>query len=134
MKGSRMKHSIPIKLCELAEKDHRRSKRQYAHTYHHPRTICVCKAFWDLPKELRAGVLAHEIGHLLFDLLGAPDPKDHTERAADHAIWQQFGIAIDYVDDHRHGKRLQYIIPSWMFVFDKTFQLDTKRGILTFHL
>jgi hypothetical protein len=84
---------LPIKwrLCRDAEQEHRKDERQYAHTFHYANTICVCRAFWDLPKSYRDGVLLHEIGHLLVGPEG-------TEQEATRAAEDVFKARIDYVD------------------------------------
>lgn len=95
-----MKSSLKIRLCKVAEKDHRHSGRQYAHVNHLPGAICVCRAIWGLPDSHLAGVLAHEIGHLLAD--------NWSEEAADDAVNKAFGITIKYASTD-FGDNLQYL-------------------------
>lgn len=76
-------------LCEMADKDHEREDRVYAHVFHHPWTICVCDRFEDLPDEHKAGILLHEFGHLYGGDLDAE---------ADLWIDEELGIDIEYVD------------------------------------
>lgn len=92
-----------IRHCRLADKDHARRKRQYAHTWHKDnKTICVAKVFWDLPLEHQAGLIAHEIGHLLMG------PEHHEEYEADLSAMERFGIVIRYKSS-RYGDFLQYL-------------------------
>lgn len=92
-----------IRFCKQADEEHRRSKRQYAHTYHHDFTICFARAIKNLTPAQFAAILAHEIGHLLAGL-------DHAdvERAANRAANEYFGIKILYRDS-KNGKRLQTV-------------------------
>lgn len=100
MKGMRLR----IVNCALAEKDHRRSKRQYAHTLHKPNAICVAESFWDLPDSHFYGILAHEIGHVI----AAKKGLDSEEHEADDAANEEFGILIRYRSTE-HGKELEYL-------------------------
>ncbi|MEM4360122.1 MAG: hypothetical protein QXT45_06300 [Candidatus Bilamarchaeaceae archaeon] len=94
---------IYIKHCSLADKDHKEYKRQYAHTHHKgPNVICVAKDFWGLPLNHFAGLLAHEMGHILMG------EKYHPEYMADKAANKFFGIRIKYKDS-QHGEFLQYL-------------------------
>lgn len=93
---------IKLRHCKEVDKDHERSCRQYAHTYHYKNTICVAKKFYDLPYKNQAGLVAHEIGHLLVGNV------DHKERVADVLANAFFGIKIKY-SNSKYGKRLQYL-------------------------
>ena len=92
-----MKFALNIRHCKLADDEHRRSKRQYAHVGHYKRTVCVADAFYELPREYRIGILVHEVGHLL----GAID-----EEEADVLGIRATGIPIVRVDSI-YGKNLQ---------------------------
>lgn len=85
--------------CNEVEEEHRRNERQYAHTYHYADTICVCRAFWELPKSYRDGILLHEIGHLLVGPEG-------SEREATEAAEEFFDVPINYVDSP-YGRELE---------------------------
>ena len=56
---------LKICTCSLANQDHQRSLRSYAHVGHLPRTICVAGAYWNLPVGHQRGLFWHEVGHLL---------------------------------------------------------------------
>lgn len=101
---------LKIKFCRLADKDHKRSKRQYAHTYHYPWTICFAKAAKNLKPREFAAIFAHEIGHLL---AGPGDGLPHAavERAANRAANEYFGTKIRYRDSGR-GRRVQVLSRS----------------------
>lgn len=90
-----------IRICELANKEHKRSFRQYAHVFHVPGVICVAEAFEALPLGYRLGILLHECGHLL---LGPP----HSEAAADQIIESVYGIRI-YRRSYEGARRLEYV-------------------------
>ncbi len=83
-----MKPAIAIKVCPLANAEHERSMRQYAHVFHKPNVICVASAFQSLPLGYRLGVLLHEFGHLA---LGG---CDHSEQQADGEVLWRYGIRI----------------------------------------
>ena len=85
--------------CGEVERDHARDRRSYAHTYHYPNTICLCDAFWDLPRDYQDGLLMHEAGHLLAGYGG-------TEEAANRAAEAVFGGRIEYADSP-YGERLE---------------------------
>lgn len=85
--------------CAEVEEEHRGNVRQYAHTYHYENTICFCRAFWELPKPYRDGILLHEIGHLIVGPEG-------SELAATEAAEDLFSARIDYVDS-RYGAALE---------------------------
>lgn len=92
---------IQWRNCSEVEAEHRKDRRQYAHTYHYANTICVCRAFWELPKPYRDGVLLHEIGHLLAG-------PDGGESDANEAAREFFGVPIKYVDSP-YGRELERI-------------------------
>jgi hypothetical protein len=92
---------IEWKFCERADNEHAADKRQYAHTYHHAKTICVARAFDDLPVQHQDGIVLHEIGHLLAG-------KRATEQDADIAIRKLTGIRIYYIDS-RYGNQLETV-------------------------
>ena len=92
---------VEWRICEEAEREHRRNRRQYAHVYHVPGQICLCKAFWELPKVYRDGVLLHEIGHLV---AGPEGSEEDATRAAETL----FGVQIDYADSP-YGEELERV-------------------------
>ncbi len=93
--------SYRIRICPVANLEHKISKRQYAHTYHYPNVICVAEDFLDLPDEHYYGILYHEIGHLLAGPEGG-------EKDADRAVLKTMGIKIKYKDS-KYGDNLEYI-------------------------
>ena|ERR1035437_1406051 len=94
---------VLIMFCREADKEHAAALRQYAHTFHHPNTICVARAFAELPENIREGLVAHELGHLLLW-----DKPDHTEAEANKAIFDVCGALVKYRDTP-HGKHLEFL-------------------------
>lgn len=88
-----------IKECELANREHKESKRQYAHVFHNINTICIAHAMRNLPATHYYGILAHEIGHLI---------SGGGERQADRIMYETYGIKIRYKDS-KYGNRLEYL-------------------------
>lgn len=102
-----LKRNPPISIihCELADREHGRSRRQYAHTYHYgDEVICVSRYLYYLPDEHRLAILLHEIGHILAG-------PDGSEEDADATIEADSGIPIYYIDSP-YGARLEYIDPE----------------------
>ncbi len=94
---------IILKHCKDADKEHREYQRQYAHTFHKgDNVICVAKAFFKLPLEHIAGLLAHEVGHIL------AGKKEEREYKADEFANRFFKIRIKYKDS-LYGEFLQYL-------------------------
>jgi hypothetical protein len=84
-----------VKLCPAADRDHARDPRVYAHTKHIEGVICVAHAFESLTPAEKAGITAHECGHLLCTKGYMPDPD--VEIAADIAAERIFsGVRIRY--------------------------------------
>jgi len=91
---------IPVvEWCRVAERDHTRSRRQYAHTGHVKGVICVARAYYTLPVKYRVGVLLHEFGHLA----GARDEMD-----ADALAFKLFGVEVERADSV-WGKDLEVV-------------------------
>lgn len=102
-----LKRNPPISIihCELADREHGRSRRQYAHTYHYGNeVICVSRHLHQLPDEHRLAILLHEIGHILAGPEG-------SEEDADAAAEADSGIPIYYIDSP-YGAQLEYIDPE----------------------
>lgn len=94
---------VTIRQCTLADKEHRISDRQYAHTYHAKgHVICVAGAWLTLPIETEMGLIAHEVGHLL------AGNTDHSETEADRLANMFFKVTIRYRDTI-FGDNLQYL-------------------------
>jgi hypothetical protein len=98
------KQEFRVKVCKHADADHAKKKRQYAHTFcagNRSRVICVAGAFFDLPIGHQAGILAHEVGHILAGWNGGEADADaHAEIL--------LGVTITYRDGP-HGKNLQWL-------------------------
>jgi hypothetical protein len=88
----------------VAEWEHEENRRQYAHTFHYPETICLVDAFWRLPKELRDGIMLHEFGHVIAG-------HDASEAEANSEIERITGTKIFHVNS-RYGERLEAVAPG----------------------
>lgn len=102
---------IRVRYCKDADKEQAASKRQYAHTGHVACRICVAAAFFGLPRGYRAGLLAHEFGHMS----PVHDPK-HSEYDADAAAHWLLGVQIQYKTTKKYGHKVEWLN-----------QADTKR-------
>ena len=113
---------FPITRCSIADRDHKRSLRQYAHTFHKGKNtniICVASAIWDLPQRNLCGILAHEIGHLLAG-------QKASEDTADAAVEIELGIVIRYADG-KYGDRLQFLDATDLAKFARLVRLLQPR-------
>jgi hypothetical protein len=92
-----------VQTCPQADREHRESKRQYAHVHHRRgNVVCVCRAFFRLPWRIRLGLLLHEIGHLI-------DPDETNELAVDRLAEAELGIKIYRRDFPRYGDDLECV-------------------------
>jgi hypothetical protein len=82
--------TVRVRRCVMADREHRKSWRQFMHVghVHGTLTICYAKAADKLPWENIMGLLAHEIGHLAADEPG--------EKLADETAKNLFGWKILY--------------------------------------
>lgn len=89
----------PITLnfhCPVVEAAHLRDPRFFAHAFHHdwagPKGICMAPEIGLEPLATVAGILLHEVGHVMVD--------DHievsAEPAADQWVRERLGIEIHY--------------------------------------
>lgn len=117
---------LHVRYCAIAERDHERSLRQYAHTLHRDGVICVCRAFWDLPVNYFFGVLAHEIGHIFAERAGLTS----TEDEADEVVWLMYEIHIKYKDGP-FGKQLEWISNADIRKLGDEFKIPHPRTIGT---
>ncbi len=92
---------LTVEECSQANREHQKSQRQYAHTFHRDGVICVSRAFWKLPERLRLAILLHEAGHILAGRRGG-------ELAANRAAERYSGVPIEY-QDSEHGESLELI-------------------------
>lgn len=98
---------IKLEPCYVAEKDHERSARTYAHWGHRPGVICYAKDFENLPESNQRGITLHEFGHCLDDYMeevladcpeleGDIDNIDDDEVRADYIMVQVFDVPLSY--------------------------------------
>lgn len=85
--------------CRIAEAEHAAKERQFAHVGCRKNTICYARAAHHLPREFKAGIIAHEFGHLA--ARGARIRE--TERDAD-----EIGSAVCGVRIRRKGPNLEW--------------------------
>src|SRR5271157_5521159 len=95
-----------IEICPLAEKEHKKSHRQYAHTLHFDNTICISKELLELPFGYVCGLILHEFGHLnLQDI-------QHEELDADLAGGSLAGVVIERRSTDSYGEYLEHVRES----------------------
>ena len=122
---------VYIRFCKDADKEHADSQRQYAHTFcddrHALSVVCVSRAYIDIPRDHRDGLLAHEIGHMLAG-------HGSSEAAADEAFRVLTGVKIRY-KDAGYGSCLQYLEPKdskklegLYFTYDLEFMAKLPKG------
>jgi len=110
-----------VRVCEVADRDHAESLRQYAHVGPHGKNvICVARVFLDegFPRHHRDALIGHEIGHL-----ASPDP---SEAAADEAFRVLTGVTIRYKDSP-HGDCLQWISAEDSKKLEGLFEFDLSQ-------
>jgi len=78
--------------CPFAEDDHKKDPRVFAHTNCQKNTVCASPRLLHLPLPVQAGILAHELGHLLAYHWW----KDWREEAADGVVFTYLGGQIEY--------------------------------------
>lgn len=89
--------------CAIAKRAHADSERFYAHTFHEKNTVCLVPETAKLPLHKLAGIIVHELGHILSGVQeGAV-----VETAADEWVRQHLGLnilydradSLEYLDD-----------------------------------
>jgi hypothetical protein len=94
---------INVEICPLAQKEHDKSNRQYAHTLHIPNTICISEELLELPFGYVCGLILHEMGHLELE------NETHTEKDADVIGGELAGVKIERRDTNTYGEDLEYV-------------------------
>jgi hypothetical protein len=98
--------SVRIRHCPLADRDHRKKWRQFAHSLHVPGFICFAReAAHEMTEREIFGMTAHELGHIVAMKLKLPEhmkpargqgtPK-RVQDEADTVAELLFGIPIRY--------------------------------------
>lgn len=98
--------SVRIRHCDLADRDHRKKWRQFAHSLHVPGFICFAReAAYEMTQREVFGMEAHELGHMVAMKLRLPEhrkpargkgtPK-RVQDEADVVSALLFGIPIKY--------------------------------------
>lgn len=107
--------SLKWRYCGQADEEHRKKASSYAHVLDKSKYICVSHKIKDLGEEQIAGIIAHEIGHLII----AATAEKQCERRADAHFYFFTDIKISY-----DKNKLQYI-DDWKKV-KKELQKKTK--------
>lgn len=81
---------VKLARCAEADRDHAASPRQFMHVGHRPKTVCYAGATEALAPQWKAGLIAHELGHLA--AIGAR--KRHTEKDADRIGGVLTGLTV----------------------------------------
>ena len=115
-----------VKRCVIADREHYKSRRSYAHTNHEPMTVCVSGSIDLLPINNIKGILVHEIGHIIHlnfpelvnDLeVGLSTDEEDTylgvsvdqEVFADAIIYRLYDLHIFYDEN-----KVQWITTKWL--------------------
>lgn len=115
-----------IKRCVVADREHYKNSRVYAHTNHEEMTVCVSGSIDLLSINNIKGILVHEIGHIIHlnfpDLVNkmevglSTDEEDtylgvsvDQEIFADAIIYRLFDIHIFYDE-----RKVQWITTKWL--------------------
>lgn len=78
--------------CALVEAGYKREKRFVAHAFCRGNTVCIASGFKALTPNKMAGVLAHELGHIMSNVR----EDGLAEPSADEWIRQTLGIEVLY--------------------------------------
>lgn len=64
---------VQMCYCDQADREHRKSWRQFAHSCHHKDIVCWAPAAETELTDLEIdGIAAHELGHIVADEMGLP--------------------------------------------------------------
>ena len=90
----------------MADRDHKKLWRHFAHSLHQQGEVCFARAAEkELTDEEMAGIMAHELGHIVAERLGLPAHKaakkagktpKSVQREADAVSRDIFGLKIRY--------------------------------------
>ena len=94
-----------VERCAVANREHRKSWRQFMHVGHKPGIICCADDAYNLPRANQIGLLVHELGHLLLM------PAEHDEPAANKAGEKATSLSVWY-DGPFHLEKV--VIPPWL--------------------
>lgn len=103
---------IRVRRCRLADRDHYKERRVYAHAGCEDMLICVSSSIELLDDENVRGIFAHEIGHIVAiqmpelieevcddkEIVYMED-MDDDELVADYVTERLFGIRVFYSDN-----------------------------------
>lgn len=118
---------IRLKQCSGADREHVESLRQYMHTGHYRDTICYAEAFKKLPQRYQAGLLAHELGHIIM----IEKRQAHFEPDADWAAQRYLKVTVRYFPYTIHGEDLQYLDKKDLVYFSDQVSYDQLTKTLT---
>lgn len=112
---------IQVKRCKVADHDHYKDPRCYAHTMHEPNIICVSSSMELLDDENIYGILAHEYGHIIHSqfpelISGAENYPGEFEIEVDEDLEFQYvggrevdhEIFADFLIEKLFGLRIWY--------------------------
>jgi len=77
--------------CPVAEQAHAKNKRFLAHSFHAKNVICLMPAVARLPLHKLAGIIVHELGHILSGVR-----TDVAEPAADEWVRMNLHLLVLY--------------------------------------
>lgn len=112
--------TFQLHFCRQADREHKKSWRQFAHSLHYPNVICFAHAAaGELIDDEILGILAHEIGHIVANIYGMPWHAEvrgksikkgsrihkELEREANYAAKLFLNVSVHY-----NGRTLEEIV------------------------
>jgi hypothetical protein len=85
--------------CSVAERDHLKVARRFAHANHREMTICCCKETAGLSEENIKGLLVHEICHIVHESIHQVFTKDTDKTFGIDITRHQNGQDDFWIDD-----------------------------------
>jgi hypothetical protein len=85
--------------CTVAERDHQKVQRHFAHANHRQMTICCTKDMAKLPEENIKGILVHEMCHIVHESIHQVFTKDTDKTFGIDITRHQNGQDDFWLDD-----------------------------------
>lgn len=100
--------NLRVQECALAERDHRKSWRQFGHSLHRrdPWVVCASQGIYEMLVMQQTGFLLHEVGHIVAWLRKLPEHSkkpvrggktpERVQAEADWLVNRLTGLTIMY--------------------------------------